>query len=181
VDVHVQNWVHFLGMIDIAGSKNLEYVHVKIPQDYWEQLNTTLVVLVKLLPMILFHNKTFMIYFKVNYLKWKFHLIIPIVIIEANPYVQQKQKQNWGWLVWPPNKTRGTEFSVLSALSADKTRLPVLFGEIPMLQKQNRAYNWKNQSHLEKLDAWKLLSNDTNVFDVEIECNRICGENYRVP
>jgi len=45
VDLHVQNWAHFLGMIDIASSEDAEYVHVqlqkKLHQDYWELLNTT--------------------------------------------------------------------------------------------------------------------------------------------
>ena len=45
VDIHIQKWVQFLGMIDFSNAKKPEYVcqllERKIPKDYWEQLNTT--------------------------------------------------------------------------------------------------------------------------------------------
>jgi len=42
LDIHVQNWVKFLGMIDYSSAKNAEYIckplQRKLPIDYWEAI-----------------------------------------------------------------------------------------------------------------------------------------------
>jgi len=60
-----------------------------------------------------------------------------------------KTKENREWLVQLANKTRGTEFSVLSEPSANKTAPPVLSGETPILQ--------KNEYCSEKCSLWSDL------------------------
>jgi len=72
----------------------------------------------------------------------------------ANPYVQQKRKQNREWLVGLPNKTQVTEFSVLRDTSADKTAPPVLYGEIPNLRNQNE-YRSEKLSPRRDLIGWE--------------------------
>jgi len=69
---------------------------------------------------------------------------------KADPCRRQKQKQNREWLARLANKTRVTEFSVLSDPSANKTAPPVLSRETPFLQKQN-------EYRLEKLATWSDL------------------------
>jgi len=71
--------IHFFCMVDIAGFKNVEYVHVqlqKMHQEYWKQLNTTFGHLGQLLPMILFSNSKFTAIFMANNLNQELHLIL---------------------------------------------------------------------------------------------------------